>query len=149
MSEKPTHQFVDPRYAKGTDYGKVLNQIQTAGVCPFCPDTFKWHTKPILQRTLGWLITRNMNPYAGTREHFLIVGKKHVENILDLSPRDMTAILRLAQWAVVEYQLPGALLAMRFGDKEFTGATVTHLHAHLIVPEKIDDRVTVVNFPIG
>jgi len=40
---------------------------------------------------------------------------------------------------------------MRFGDSSVTGATVLHIHAHLIVP-KINEKTKkarVVRFPIG
>lgn len=148
MAEK---KFVDPRFAKNKDYARVMADIQKGEVCPFCPDVFpgKWHTNPILNTMDNWLITRNMYPYPGSQEHFLIVGNQHKENLVELIPEDLVAILKLAQWATVEFSLPGGLLAFRFGDSEHTGATVKHLHAHLVVPGKENGRIQVVNFPVG
>ena len=44
-----------------------------------------------------------------------------------------------------KYNIKGGVLALRFGDTAYTGATVCHLHFHLIVPKKSQT----VNFPIG
>ena len=143
------NKYVDSRYAKGGKYSQVIQDIQSQGVCPFCPDTFKWHTNPILKIDGGWLITRSFNPYAGTQEHFLIISQEHKEQLVELTPKDLYAILKLAQWATIEFKLQGGLLALRFGDSEHTGATVKHLHAHLVVPGKENGRIQVVNFPVG
>lgn len=143
--------FVDRRHAKSDQYARDLAEIQAQGVCPLCPDVFpgKWHTNPILNTIGSWLITRNMHPYPNAQEHFLIVGERHIENITELLPDDLAAIHQLACWATLEFHLPGGLLALRFGNTEFTGATVKHLHAHLVVPAEIDGQVQVVNIPVG
>lgn len=39
---------------------------------------------------------------------------------------------------------------MRFGNTDYTGATVSHLHAHLIYPEVDKSKKSkTVNFPVG
>jgi len=38
---------------------------------------------------------------------------------------------------------------MRFGDSDYTGATVTHLHLHLMVPKLKRGKALTVEFPIG
>lgn len=143
--------FVDQRHAKSSQYAQDLTEIQAQGVCPLCPDVFpgKWHTNPVLNTIGSWLITRNMHPYAGASEHFLLVGKEHKQEISKLTAQDFFEVLSLAQWATAEFNLPGALLAIRFGESKYTGATVTHIHAHLIVPGEVKGKIQVVNFPIG
>ncbi len=149
MPDAPT--FVDPTYAKSSAYSSAMADIVEKKVCPFCPDVFPgtWHTNPILKRSGNWLVTRNMFPYADTQEHLLIVGQRHLEQIGELDVEDQINILSLAQWATKELNLPGGCLAMRFGDSRFTGATVKHLHAHLLVPKQTNNKIAVVNFPIG
>lgn len=142
---------INPSNAKSQQYSEALSEIEKAKVCPFCPSQFpgQWHTNPILKESKGWLITRNMFPYPDTSEHLLIVGTRHIENITEITPEDYEAILELAQWAVLEFNIAGGFLGMRFGDPLFTGATVKHLHAHIISPSKKSGKISIVNFPIG
>lgn len=142
-------KIVDERYAKTSRYKKILGEIKGAKVCPFCPGTFKWHTKPILKTEGGWLITESFQPYPNTAHHFLIIGKRHKEQLPELTPRDWSEISRLQKWVVKKYHLRGGGLAMRFGDTAYTGATVSHLHMHLIVPKLKRGRAIPVYFPFG
>lgn len=142
------HQ-VDTRNAKSEDYRNVLKEIIKAGVCPFCPENFRWHTNPILHRNGLWLITKSFQPYPDSKHHLLMIGQVHKENLEELGPEDMTSILGLATWAKKRYQIPGGGITMRFGDGLYSGATVKHLHAHLIEPVVKDNKVSPVYFPIG
>ena len=57
----------------------------------------------------------------------------------------------LANFAIKKYKIKGGALAMRFGDTNYTGASVAHLHFHIISPKinKKTGRAKTVNFPIG
>lgn len=149
MKGKRNKKVVDPRYAKGARYGGIIREIQGEGVCPFCPKTFKWHTKPILKRHGGWLITENFNPYKNARHHLLIIKTAHKEKFEELTPRDWRSLTRLAAWAIKKFHIKGGAFMLRFGDTAFTGATVCHIHAHLIVPEVKNGKAKPVFFPIG
>lgn len=138
-------KVVDPRFAKDEEYRRALLKIEAEGKCPFCPDNFKYHKEPILFERDGWLITKASWPYTNHQYHFLIIAKEHKEHISQLSPSDLVAVNDLANWAIKEFKLKGGALALRFGDSEYTGATVCHLHFHFIVPQ----FGKVVNFPIG
>jgi diadenosine tetraphosphate (Ap4A) HIT family hydrolase len=142
--------FVDPTYARTGKYGAVISEIAQKNVCPFCPETFHWHTNPILRRDGSWFITKSMQPYKDTEHHFLILGVKHKVNVTELTPTDWSHIRQLIAWAEDRFGLLGGGLTLRFGDTRFTGATVSHLHLHLIVPQ-LDDagRAKPVYFPIG
>lgn len=149
MSAESNNAFVDPRFARSDEYEADLKEIAELGVCPLCPENFNWHKEPILNRQGDWLITRSSHPYQGTLHHFLIIGDQHKENFADLTEDDFRNIQLLVNWTVEEFNLPGGALCMRFGDTSHTGATVKHIHAHLIVPKVEKDTTTVVNFPIG
>jgi len=149
MATKGDH-VVNPRNAKSKGYGKVIRAIADTKQCPFCPDNFKYHKKPILRRSHGWFITENSWPYKNSQKHFLIIALKHKETLAELTLADTRDILHLAAWAVKTYGIKGGGLTMRFGDTNYTGATVAHLHAHLIYPEAGKKGPSkVVNFPIG
>jgi diadenosine tetraphosphate (Ap4A) HIT family hydrolase len=149
MKGKKKIKVVDPRSAKSARYRAILHDIQNEGVCPFCPKTFKWHTKPILRREGGWLITESFSPYKNTKHHFLIIKTKHKEHINELSPHDWQSIARLAAWAVKKFRIKGGALALRFGDTAFTGSSVCHIHAHLLVSKMKNGRAKIVWFPVG
>ncbi len=140
---------VDPRYARGKKYKKAMSEIVSANVCPFCPKTFKWHTNPILKHDRKWFITKSFNPYKNSEYHFLIIGEKHKEFISDLSMSDWKSVLNLISWALKKFNIDGAGLILRFGNTLKTGATVKHLHYHLIAPKIKNGKALPVYFPIG
>jgi dihydrofolate reductase len=141
--------MVDKRYAKGKMYKKVINEISSKKVCPFCPETFKWHTKPILKHQNSWFITENFNPYKSAEFHFLIIGEEHKEDLSELSSVDWKSITSLCTWAIKKYKIKGGGIIIRFGDTLYTGATVKHLHLHLISPKVKNGKASPVYFPIG
>ena len=150
MKKTSQKKVVNPRFAKSKEYGKVIHTIAAIGKCPFCPENFRYHKKPILKKNRGWFITENSWPYKNSQQHFIIISKNHKEKIQELKPADLQHILALATWAVKKYQIRGGALTLRFGETDFTGATVSHLHAHLIYPQAARNGVgKTVNFPIG
>lgn len=145
-------KFVDKRFAKSADYGKVISEIESTSKCPFCKENFKYHKNPILKTEGEWLITKNSWPYENTEHHFILIGEKHKENFSELTIEDLSSVKKLIDWAVEEFKIPGGGLAIRFGDTGHTGSTVCHLHFHLIVPKKSDNpekTVEAVWFPFG
>lgn len=146
-----TESFVYKSFAKSRAYRRVLEEIEATKRCPFCPQNFHYHKKPVLKRYHAWLATENSWPYKGARKHFLLIAEKHLESFDDLGLKDFEAVMKLTRWLVKKFKLPGGGLALRFGDPRFTGASVRHLHFQLIQParSKKSGRVATVNFPIG
>lgn len=150
MPQKKRAKVVNPRFAKTGEYRGVIDTIATIGQCPFCPENFRYHKKPILKKLNGWFITENSWPYKNSQKHLLIISLKHKENLAELNTKDIDSILRLGKWAVKKYEIRGGALTMRFGESDFTGATVSHIHAHLIYPAKgRGAHAKTVVFPIG
>lgn len=146
-------KFVDPTFAsRDADYAEVIAVIEKTKRCPFCRDHFQYHQNPILKEFNGWLITENSWPYEGSKIHLIILNPdQHKETISELTTEDMVAIHHLINWAIGELKITGGGICLRFGETLYTGATVCHIHTHLIVP-KIDSgtsRAKVINFPIG
>lgn len=143
-------KVVDKRYAKSEDYRKVLEDIEEKAKCPFCKENFKYHKKKILRREKRWFITESSWPYKNTKFHFLIISEKHKERFADLKQTDFAAVSKLASWAIRKYKIRGGCVALRFGDTKYTGASVCHLHFHLIAPDfNKNKKAKTVNFPIG
>jgi diadenosine tetraphosphate (Ap4A) HIT family hydrolase len=117
-------------------YNNVINQIQKDGVCPFCPEQLeKYHKNPILKSGTFWVVTDNMYPYKGAQYHVLFIHKEHISNISELSSEALLELHKLINEHLKEKNIPGGTFMMRFGDTRYTGASVTHLHAHLISPD--------------
>jgi len=149
--KKVNNAGIDIRFAKTGDYRKTLEKIIDTDKCPFCPDNFKYHKKPILKKMNGWLATENSWPYKDTKYHFIFIPEKHLEDFSDLTIDDFATIKELVNWVIKKYNIKGGGVTIRFGEQKYTGATVRHLHLHLIVPELDSDTdvAKVVNFPIG
>jgi len=137
--------------ARPGEYRKVIEKIQSKGKCPFCPDNFLYHKKPILKRKDAWFLTENSWPYKDTSHHLIIIGEKHKENFSQLTSKDFQDVASLAKWAVREYRIQGGALTMRFGNTNLTGASVAHIHFHIISPRqnKKTRLYKKIAFPIG
>lgn len=144
-------KVVNKRFAQGKgEYEEVINSIESENKCPFCPDNFKYHKKPILNKIGTWFITENSWPYKNTEHHFLIINTKHKENFNELTNKDWESLRKLTNWVVKKYNLEGGAFALRFGETNYTGATVCHIHAHIIYPKINKKKETkTVNFPVG
>lgn len=113
----------------------LMAQIESDNVCPFCAEHFaKYNPKPILTETDFWFVTENMSPYEGTKYHFLFVYKTaHITLPSEMSPEALKNLFMLCTQYTETYNISGGSFFMRFGDTAYTGASVKHLHAHLIV----------------
>lgn len=144
-------KFVNINNARKGEYKEIIEEIARTGKCPFCPENFKYHKKPVYKTKGGWFLTNNSWPYEYTRVHLVIIGKKHKENFAELTEKDLKEVNFLINFAIKKWKIKGGALNMRFGNTDFTGASVAHLHFHLISPEidKKTGKARLVNFPIG
>lgn len=137
--------FVNLGNTRFDDQRCVMETIIKDGVCPFCTESLaKYHKKEILRTGEFWLLTYNQWPYKNTKLHLLIIAKHHVTNLSEMKPGAAEELFEILRWAEVNFNISYGGVCMRFGDIRQTGATVDHLHAHLIVPEENlskDDKV--------
>ncbi|MCH7529899.1 HIT domain-containing protein [Patescibacteria group bacterium] len=134
MVKKTKKQRVDVKNSIGrTQYKKVLQKIDYDNVCPFCPKHFfKYHTQPIIHKGKYWFVTKNFEPYKGSKTHLLLVHKNHIEHISDLKKEAWYELLGHLTWVSKKFKLKGETLVMRYGDTRYNGASVNHLHAQII-----------------
>lgn len=124
--------------SRGADeeYGRVIDQIKKDGACPFCPENLaRYHKNPILKEGSYWLLTDNMYPYKGAKHHILLIHKKHIENVANLSEDAWGELFRFVSSETKKRGIQGGTFYIRFGDTAYTGASVSHLHANLISPD--------------
>lgn len=128
------HSLVNTDNARRGDIKEALDKIIDSKQCPFCSKDYleKEHKKPILWEGTFWLATENRWPYEGAKEHIIFIHKKHVTHLDELNPAAWQELQTVATTIASDRGIGGGALMMRFGDTRYTGATVTHLHAHLI-----------------
>ena len=144
--------YVDVYNARSEAYRAELDQIQRDGYCPFCPEHYDKHNKnTILYRKDGWIVKYVDYPYPDTSHHFMFIAERHLESIMHLSEREWRGLQYACRWVMQTYKIDGCGVALRSGDTRLTGATVKHLHGHIIVPEldEVSGRAKPVSFPIG
>ena len=142
-------KFVNIKNARKGEYQEVIAQIAATGKCPFCPENFKYHKKPIYKKKNGWFLTNNTWPYKNAKNHLLILAEKHKENFSELTKKDFESVAYLTNWAIKKWEIKGGALNIRFGETDYTGASVSHLHFHIISPKVSNKKAKTVLFPIG
>jgi ATP adenylyltransferase len=110
-----------------------MTALEAAGTCLMCPDGIAAHGFPVVVATEHWNVTPNDYPYPGTRLHLLVIPREHVTDVLDLSPAAQADLFTALGQVRDQFGLSHYGLAMRCGDCRYTGATVRHLHGHVLV----------------
>jgi ATP adenylyltransferase len=126
-------------------------ELEAAGVCIFCPEHLPKY-RPVVHKTALWTVTTNRFPYRGTQLHYLLLPDEHVDDLVDLSPESHADFWTALRWARDEHGLTYYGLASRNGDCAFTGATIRHVHVHLVQgdvenPEHTPIRVKLSSHP--
>jgi len=84
-------------------------------------------------RTRHWTALLNDFPYSGTRLHLMLVPRQHASDLTGLPAATQRDFWQALAAVVRDYQLTYYGLGVRNGDCRYTGATIEHVHAHLMV----------------
>lgn len=130
-----------------------MHDLQKKNVCLFCRKNIeKYGKSKILKEGKYWLIRYNDFPYPGSKTHLLLIYKKHIDSIEKISKNSTDELLSHIKWAKKNFKMDGASFLLRFGDSRYTGATISHLHGHLISGAKQSKKskplFTVVGFKV-
>ena len=117
--------------ARSDDQREYMDDLERRGICVFCTE----HQRAEIEiEGEHFYVTRNLWPYRGTKEHWLIVPRAHVRAFDEL-PDEAGAEL----WAL-KRQLRGDASATatveRSGDMRYNGGSVAHLHIHFVILEE-------------
>lgn len=115
-----------------------MQRLEQAGKCVFCePDA-----DAVIVETIGWRVIRNLWPYQGTGVHLLLLPVRHITDLNDLTTDEWSNFGETLAKSrdICGLNAPDASLglAVRSGDPAETGATVRHLHFHLIHGDHAD-----------
>lgn len=126
--------FVDLSNARpGTKYEETIKGIKKDDVCPFCPEHLaKYHKNPIIKETANWIMTDNMYPYKPVKNHVLFIHKAHITHANQITKEGWAELQDLTNWLYEDRKMIQGSLIMRFGQTKNTGASVSHLHAHIL-----------------
>lgn len=120
--------------ARSKDQADELKRIAESKFCPFCSEEYMTtnHPHPIEISTPLWYATKNRWQYDNSGFHYVIIMRRHVANIDEVSPEEWSALKTVVSDLEKKHHLKGATLFMRHGDTRYTGGSVTHLHAQLV-----------------
>ncbi|MDP2651281.1 MAG: HIT domain-containing protein [bacterium] len=129
-------QHVELANVRSDEQREVMERIFVEDKCPFCSENLpRHHKKPINRNWKHWLVTENQWAYDNSKLHFLVISRRHLEDIQDLSAEESQELLFITKWLQNLHRISSGALAMRFGEPGPAGATIRHLHAHVIVPD--------------
>jgi ATP adenylyltransferase len=124
-----------------------MQRLEAAGVCLFCPAELERHAgAAAFLRTEHWTVMPNDFPYAGTSLHLMLIPRQHAGDLLDLGPEAQADFFAALGAARAHYGFGHYGLGVRNGDCRYTGATIAHLHAHVVVAPPEPDAVVRMRF---
>ncbi|TAL48757.1 HIT domain-containing protein [Patescibacteria group bacterium] len=129
---------------------KQMEEVSRRGVCLFCRKHLReYHVSPTVREGKHWLVTPNDYPYEGTTLHLMLISKKHITKASQITSGMMQELGKHLSWIERKFKVPGGAFVMRFGSILYTGASVSHLHAHLVVGGKQTGRTGKIQIKIG
>lgn len=115
-------------HARTPEQAARMAELEAQGTCRFCWETR--HTPPG-----DWKLRPCDYPYEGTREHLLAIPQRHVTSMGELFEEEFAGLGALLSVYEGIYRPDGYTIAVRNGDMSLTGASVQHLHLHILVPD--------------
>jgi hypothetical protein len=116
-------------------YYYLLRSTFELDTCGFC--TIDRSINKVRFENDDWLIWENT--FGGKRScktMLVIVARQHWRKLSDITPDGWTSFEEMIAWATDNYDLPGGILFLRFGDMSFNTGTMPHLHWNIWVPDK-------------
>lgn len=123
-----------------------MQLLQAAGKCYMCFPNLR-HTP--LKAGNHWSVYENTFPYPHTKVHCLIVPTRHHVSTVTLSPEAMVEYFEMVNWVAGHFNLTGYSQFMRNGEMTHTGASIGHLHGHVIAPDLEDPDFENIRVKLG
>ncbi len=139
------YKYIYPPNARHQEQLDIMLKMEADDKDPMAEENVDQEAQPTLFRTDYWFVSENRYPRPGSEISFLIVATGPVYTIEEISPAMWLDLQQIWQRLVREYGISGGGICMRFGDPAKSGASLTRLHAHIIMPQS----GAKVRFPIG
>jgi ATP adenylyltransferase len=138
-----TRQLYNLSNFRSEEQREKMSRLVNEGRCNFCPD-YEGEAKlqdPVLVSD-HCRATHNMAPAENATFHFLIVFNRCVEKRSELTSEEWLDLNKMCSRLEEMFEMPGSSLLLRSGDWAYTTASVSHLHAHLIMGSGNPDKKT-------
>ena len=121
--------------ARSDEQREYMDDLERRGICVFCPE----HNRAKVEiEGEHFYVTRNLWPYRGTREHWLIVPRAHVRAFDELP--DEAAVELWALKRRLKGDARATATVERSGDMRYNGGSVAHLHIHFVTLDESPER---------
>jgi histidine triad (HIT) family protein len=124
---------VQPSYPSAEPKNQGAFSMSTSSDCLFCNISSGKTETPFLFENDNLVVFRDINPHAPV--HLLIVPKRHIRSINDLTPRDDTILAELiftAREMAKQEGISESGYKLLFNVERGGGQVIFHLHLHLI-----------------
>jgi ATP adenylyltransferase len=116
---------------------KNMKELAAAGRCFMCYENLtEYENNRIEFETDHWIITPNAYPYEHTSLHLLVIARRHVKTMSDLTHDERADLTEAIVRVEKHWELDSYAFGLRSGDFRYNGASVEHLHGHIVVGER-------------
>jgi dihydrofolate reductase len=98
--------------------------------CHFCN---RMDADKIILENTSWFVLANTFPYPNTKLHLLVIPKKHYLTLAEMPQSVRQSYLEIITEVENRFQLEAYSHFMRVGAMARTGASIAHLHGHVVV----------------
>lgn len=126
-------KYIYPPNARKQEQLDIMIKQEMNGIDPLSSDVIDQN---ILFKTNCWYVSENRFPYEGVEHQFLVVSLNPVYRIEDMNQEMWNELINIWLKLTADFNIPGGALCFRFGNPALSGASLTRLHAHLIVPKE-------------
>lgn len=136
--------------ARHQDQKDKMKQYLEAGTSPFFADKIvEDGYQTIVKQGKYWYITQNRWPYEHTKYHYLIIANQYWTTLDEVTPAASAEVIPLTNWLAHHLNVAGGAICLRFGDSNYSGGTIDHLHWQFIIPDLEAPDYERVRFSIG
>ena len=150
MDKKEKTKFLNFKHVRINKQREQMEQIKKDGVCPFCIEYLtKYHESPIEKDGKWWILSKNDFPYNGTSIHYILIYKYHITQPHNIDSSAWVEFGEYISYLNKKYAEKGGALFMRFGDTDYTGASINHMHAQFIVGGPYNENADKIKVSLG
>jgi diadenosine tetraphosphate (Ap4A) HIT family hydrolase len=121
--------------ARSDDQRAYMADLEERRICVFCPEHQRAEVEIDGEH---FYVTRNLWPYRGTKEHWLIVPRAHVRAFDELP--DEAAVELWALKRRLKGDAAATATVERSGDMRYNGGSVAHLHIHFVILDEAPEK---------
>lgn len=133
MNEYSKYKYIYPPNAREQEQLDIMLRMEAEDKDPMAPEYIE---QEILFITDFWHVSKNRFPYDGVELQFLVVAREPVYKLEDMSDEMWLDLKTVWQKIIREYEVDGGALCFRFGNPARSGASLTRVHCHIIMPKE-------------